>query len=132
MQSIKVSANDHSITFSRGDSFLTSIPIRHRPQPGEILDRVRRLTLAVNSDWPGSLLQKIDTEMKAPYTPTQILMKSHATRVKNLKNRVKAGRGYLSQNYRKPKRRRAVKRAAEPVSPGAIEGAVAGVMPLAA
>jgi len=97
MQSIKVSANDHAITFSRGDSFITSVPIRRRTQPGEILDLVRRLTLAVNSDGPGSFLHKIDVELKMPYNPSAILLKSHATRLKNFKNRVKAGRGYLKR-----------------------------------
>jgi len=97
MRSIKVSANDHAITFSRGDSFITSVPIRRLTQPGEILDLVRRLTLAVNSDGPGSLLHKIDAELKMPYNPSAILIKSHATRLKNFRNRVKAGRGHLSK-----------------------------------
>ena len=97
MQSIKVASNHLSITFSRDGSFLTSVPTRHRAQPGEIVDLVRRLTVAVNSDGPGSLLQKIDAEFKKPYVPTEILTKSHLTRLKNSKNRVRTGRGHLSK-----------------------------------
>ena len=107
MQSIKVASNHLSMTFSRDGSFLTSVPIRHRVQPGEIVDLVRRLTAAVNSDRLGSLLQKIDDELKRPYVPTEVLTKSHLTRLKNSKNRVKTGRGYLSKEESS---RRAIRR----------------------
>jgi len=121
MELIDVTRNTHSIVFSRGSSFITSVPIRRRiqrihangavtwvgvdPKPGEVVDLMKRLTIAVNSDRPGSLLQKIYDEMATPYTPTVTVTKNHQTRVTNFKNRVKAGRGHVMKIKKKSKRK---------------------------
>jgi hypothetical protein len=104
MQSITVSRNTHSIVFSRGGSFITSVPIRRRVltgngkwtglnvQPGEIVDLMRRLSDAVNSDRPGTLLQKIHDVMSAPFIPHSAVLRvrpaSHLTRPKSRRREI--------------------------------------------
>lgn len=117
MNSIAVSQTPHSIVFSRKGTFLTSIPLRRRIEkigpdgnrtwtalnlkPGERADLVRRLTTAVNSDGPGSLFQKIHTEVNQPYVPSLAISKGFETRRKNQKARRRQGRGRVLVGERK-------------------------------
>lgn len=103
MSSISVTVEKHSFVFSRDGRFLTSVPIRRwspsknsdgtvkwirsNPRCGEVIDLIRRLTLTVNSGSPESLLSKISSELNTPYTPTETLVKSRNTRIKNFNDR---------------------------------------------
>jgi hypothetical protein len=114
MKHTDVTHNQHSIVFSREGSFITSVPIRRRiprtnlnrqvtwtavdMKPGEIVDLIRRLTITVNSERPGSLLQKIHDEMNSPYIPSVTMIKTHETRLKNFRNRSRSGRGRLTRS----------------------------------